>query len=574
MKKNNFIYYLITVIFALFAGLTFSSCDNSKDDELSEGLSIKVFTPTKIIAGQEVMITGSGLGDVTSVVFPGGVSTTNIEVISHNDIRVIAPAGIAAEGGQLVVHAGDQSVTARVPVTIGKPAVATLSPNDEASVGTELIITGSDMEFFKKAIFPGKDGEITVEAIDFIRKSTDLLRIKVPAGIEGGPARIRLVTCADEEILLPELKLVAMAVGETGPFEGEWVWYAGNPWGNGGYLASYEPAWWLVPLGELDQYGQAPGEGVAEASMVFEGPYMTKKRADGSEVTGMYTVDMTKTKTTGSGAVWAIGQLVTQDVTPLCGRWPSDDASYDIYTYDIIEFTDDRIVLAYAEDGTGEWGTAYFWVFVRKGSSSSTYPADLTLAEGEKITLEGIEDIADYWIDPDFLVKVDGTDNQFTFQAMAGTYRINADKTLKYFTFEALADGSPATLNEDGTGALWVIGSGIGKPTNDNNINWTESKALCMAPIGNKKYRITLVAGEQINTDAINFKFFHQKGWGGEFQNNTISTGSDLVFIGDGDDNGNVKLQSGVTLQNGTAYEFIVDVSGGTGNAVLTVNEK
>jgi hypothetical protein len=261
----------------------------------------------------------------------------------------------------------------------------------------------------------------------------------------------------------------------------------------------------------------------------------------------------------------------------LCGRWPWAE-QHNVYTYDILEFTSDRIVLAYAPDGTEAWDNALFWVFQRKSSSSSTYPVDLDLTQGQTVTLDGIDDIADWWIDPDFLVRVEGTDNKFTFQAMDGNYRINANKTHKYFIVEALSNGEPARLEADGTGAVWVIGDdGIGKPTNANGISWTEGKALCMAPTGNKKYRITLVAGSQIKTDAINFKFFHQKGWGDEFTNDKISTTSDLILLGNGSngaDPGNLNLQPGVSLESGAAYEFVVDLSGGINSAVLTVTKK
>ncbi|MCC8188363.1 MAG: DUF5121 domain-containing protein [Bacteroides sp.] len=568
MKKNSLIYP-IALLLTFCTGVAVSSCEDSKDDAMSEGLSIKVFSPTKVMEGQEVMITGTGLDEVTSVEFPGEVSVTDIRVITHNDIRVIVPAGISPDGGDLIIHAGDQSVTARVPVTIGNPSVATLSPGDKVGIGAELTITGTDMEFFEEAIFPGTEGDIRVAAIDFIRKSTSLLKLRVPAAIRSGRAQIRLVTCAGNEVWLPELHFV---LDEKGPFEGEWIW-ASSAWGNGAYLVDRIPGWWSTSAGEsLDEW--APGEGVAEASMVFSGPTLIKKLSDGTEVEGEYAVDLTKIKKDPDGNDWAIGQLVTRDVNVLCGVWPKAGEEHDIYTYDIIEFTDDRLVLAYAPDGTEAWGEAYFWIFERKVVKVSTYPADVDLMEGQPVTLEGIDDMEDWWIDPDFFASIEGSDNKFTFQAMDGSYRIYADHTLNYFAVEVLSGGEPATLNDDGTGAVWVIGDGIGKPSNANNIGWSDSKAICMAPLGGKKYRITLVAGEQINTDAINFKFFHQKGWGGGFQNNTLSTSSNLVYIGEGDDNGNVKLQPNVTLESDTAYEFVVDLSGGINNAVLTVTQK
>ncbi|UZJ65761.1 DUF5121 domain-containing protein [Sphingobacterium sp. KU25419] len=76
-----------------------------------------------------------------------------------------------------------------------------------------------------------------------------------------------------------------------------------------------------------------------------------------------------------------------------------------------------------------------------------------------------------------------------------------------------------ATLKADGTGAIWIIGEGIGKPNiAANQVGWNTDKALCLVPIGNKKYQITVKAGESIHKDNINFKFFHQKNWGGELE--------------------------------------------------------
>jgi len=95
-----------------------------------------------------------------------------------------------------------------------------------------------------------------------------------------------------------------------------------------------------------------------------------------------------------------------------------------------------------------------------------------------------------------------------------------------------------------------------------------------MAPIGNKTYQVTLVAGESVNTDEINFKFFHQKGWGGEFSSSTLTSESDIVFIGNGSngrDNGNLGLVSGTKLEAGSTYVFTVDLSAGINKGVLRV---
>lgn len=209
------LYFYLSTLFCIFAlGLSTVAC--SEDDEFGayEGLSVKVYSPTKVIPGQEVVISGTGLDLVTSVVFPGEVATSSIEVVNAGMIKVITPAGIDANGGELTVKTESDQVTARVPMTIGNPKISIMNPSDKANVNDELTITGTDMEFFSKAYFPGEDGnDVVVNAIDFNRKSTSQLRLSVPRGIAEGLAAIRLETCDGKQYTLPEIELSATVPG-------------------------------------------------------------------------------------------------------------------------------------------------------------------------------------------------------------------------------------------------------------------------------------------------------------------------------------------------------------------------
>jgi len=210
--KRIFLYN--TVVMMLYTGVIFTGCRENQTTGATEALSVKVYSPTKVIEGQEVTITGTGLGEVTSVIFPGNKSVTSVKVISDNMISVITPAGIPAEGGELTVQSPAGTVTAGVPLTVGVPTFTAMTPNETVGSKEELLIVGTDMEFFEKAIFPGKDEDVVINAIDFLRKSTSLLRIKVPMGIKEGLGRIKLVTVGGQELLLPELNLKPGATGE------------------------------------------------------------------------------------------------------------------------------------------------------------------------------------------------------------------------------------------------------------------------------------------------------------------------------------------------------------------------
>lgn len=203
------------------------------------------------------------------------------------------------------------------------------------------------------------------------------------------------------------------------------------------------------------------------------------------------------------------------------------------------------------------------------------YVVDLSLTNQELLDIQGIPGMESWWVDKDYMQAENGN---YKFQAAAGKYRITADLNKKYLIFEALNGNNLATLQSDGTGAIWIIGEGIGKPNlASNEVGWTTEKALCMAPIGAKKYQITLVAGENLRANTINFKFFHQKNWGGEFKADGLTSNSDIIFVGNGTngrDSGNLGIVAGKQLEAGATYVLTIDLSAGNDKALLTVVKK
>lgn len=200
---------------------------------------------------------------------------------------------------------------------------------------------------------------------------------------------------------------------------------------------------------------------------------------------------------------------------------------------------------------------------------ANTMKVETALTQGETITFEGVPDYENWWIDPDFFAQ--GEDGTLTFVPISGNYRITADMEKQYFKVEVL-DGamSDATLQSDGTGALWIVGGSgslgteaIGKPSYVGAPSWDGGNgAICMSPIEPTTYQITLVAGQQITADGVNFKFYGGKNWANEYQGDRMSTDSDLFVVNSGsNDNGNVWLAEGVTLEEGATYVITVDMS-------------
>src|SRR5690554_4551954 len=82
------------------------------------------------------------------------------------------------------------------------------------------------------------------------------------------------------------------------------------------------------------------------------------------------------------------------------------------------------------------------------------FEVNVDLTQGQEISIAGLEDLDEWWIDPDFFSQQEvGT---YNFNPIAGRYRIIANVPLKYFKVEVLDGDSPASLKEDGTGAVWI----------------------------------------------------------------------------------------------------------------------
>lgn len=200
---------------------------------------------------------------------------------------------------------------------------------------------------------------------------------------------------------------------------------------------------------------------------------------------------------------------------------------------------------------------------------------DLNLSKGDPITFDGFPNFEEWWLNPDYFQ--DNGNGTYSFMAYDGNYRIIADTQLKYFSVVKLSGGQPATLNEDGTGAVWILGDGIGYPSLSNAPSWNPGKGICMAPTSDKTYQVTVVGGRNIDASSINFKFFGQDGWGTELTGDMLKSESNLIGVGkgqdvNGHDSGNLFLEDGVTLDVNGIYVITLDLTGGINNAILRVD--
>ncbi len=219
----------------------------------------------------------------------------------------------------------------------------------------------------------------------------------------------------------------------------------------------------------------------------------------------------------------------------------------------------------------------------RNVSGQDTYTGVLTQGAVYKFIGDDAVQANNWYYDPDFFTR--NADGTFTFNALTGTYTIKAVFSENGFRIFAGNSTSPATLNDDGTGALWIIGGNMfGKPNYSHGQNWwtDTDHAICMAPVKNKVYQTTFTIGKQLKAGtSVNFKFFGQAGWGTEFKGTVdshyLTTTNTIFLVGDGTgghDNGNIYLADGMELIDGETYILTVDCSRGMTPATLSVVKK
>ena len=191
------------------------------------------------------------------------------------------------------------------------------------------------------------------------------------------------------------------------------------------------------------------------------------------------------------------------------------------------------------------------------------------LKQGQVMDFGGIVDLNNWTVDYDFFVVNDDF-TEVTFRAVDGYYLLSYDVKNMYVKVEPVdAEGNTLSLASDGTGTPWVIGANFGKPVIGPGWNTTEG-AYAMAQVSEKVYQFTLTAPGQLAVSGADFKFFHQKGWGGEFLTPNYAEVNIAPAFEMPAADGNIK---GKELKGGKSYKLTLDLTGGVNAAKLSYEE-
>ncbi len=208
---------------------------------------------------------------------------------------------------------------------------------------------------------------------------------------------------------------------------------------------------------------------------------------------------------------------------------------------------------------------------------AANYAGVFALNQGDVLIPTGFGDMSAWWADTNY---VEVTASGLKFKPVSGDYKISVNTDLKSVMFKRVnADGSDATLADDGSGAIWLMAWGVGVPSLDYQFGWDPGKAYCMPEVAPGVYEIIGYAGPENGSaigqyfryDYISLKYFHQNGWGGEMKlsgdekNTTLE--STIIH-----DEGNLEVDTNKghePLENGATYKLTIDASAGKNNVVV-----
>lgn len=194
-------YSLLAVLGFVMAATT--GCKKSElDTDQFNGFSLAAIAPNPVMRGGELRLVGGGLENATSVQFAGGVTVTDITVVTkgaQSEIRVTVPLEGPEVGKVTVVGNDGRKASTRFDLTFSEPIeIDSYSPAEVLS-GDVITFQGEYLNDVKEIIFSGENAV----AIEFVSQSRHELKVKVPYNAISGPVILSDVNELEDETSIP-----------------------------------------------------------------------------------------------------------------------------------------------------------------------------------------------------------------------------------------------------------------------------------------------------------------------------------------------------------------------------------
>lgn len=258
--KKYFQNLLSSGLFLLFSTLVITGCEKDKDGspEVDTGsMASGELNPGSAAGGQVVTLTGSGIGQIRSIVFDkNNVPAPFTSTLNTASDLIFRVPDTAYGGPQNVIFTNADGKTLSVPFSvIALPNVTSAFPTD-FQAGTEITLTGNNLDDVTEVLLEG-----TTDACTIVSKSRRQMVISMPVST-ADRAKLKITNSSGNRITDMEFVNVDRALSvfreqlDNG-FE-NWGWggtFAASPedkiTGTNGLKAAYDPggAWGGMQLG-------------------------------------------------------------------------------------------------------------------------------------------------------------------------------------------------------------------------------------------------------------------------------------------------------------------------------------
>jgi hypothetical protein len=235
--KNRFFQLAGTSFLALAMGWGVSSCTQDTDGEPQIGPSnnpVAVsFAPDSAASGEVVILKGTGLGDIRSIVFAKDSIQTGFQPnLNTSEVLIFRVPEEALGGVQDVIFTNSSGKSTRLPLRVlAYPSIASVS-NYNFTAGTQITLTGNNLDDVTSVKLTG-----TSDAATIVSKAKKELVIKMPAS-SVSTATLDIVNSTGLMKTTQEFVNIDKALVIFGDAYGEG--FADGSWGDAGAISTKE----------------------------------------------------------------------------------------------------------------------------------------------------------------------------------------------------------------------------------------------------------------------------------------------------------------------------------------------
>ncbi len=224
MKK--LLYVLMAVCSLLLTAVSCSEDNQLDTNQYKGGVSLNAFGPSPVARGGQIRFVGSGLDQITSVVFPGNVEVTDITKVDDKTIMVTVPKD-GPEVGKIELKYAGGSLFTESDITYTEPiSIDNISPS-KVKAGDLLTLEGDYLNLMNAVVFAIGD---TIYEDQFQEHTRYKISLYVPAEAQTGKVAVtdgeQVVEC--EGNLIVTLPAVASIADLSGKKPGDSITIAGT----------------------------------------------------------------------------------------------------------------------------------------------------------------------------------------------------------------------------------------------------------------------------------------------------------------------------------------------------------